>query len=306
MPLRLIPSGGVSALDVPTFALITEVQKIRGETDVEFANIVYVGCLAYLVFVDFSPTTEVLKSFIEPFLATFCIEGLDLNCLKRKWRWDTSVKHLTPAITFYGSLLQPPMLVRDRLVILRRVLDIKLAQPTTDKELLEYKEDKLVTVKDYLSLVTDGINEEYVIGGENVNSYCENAGFNAFMDQFVASKKVTSTKRKSRSEEQEVDSDSSDKDDVVGDGKKPNDLRGESMASILASTVGGANDETKGEKKLRKDAKRAAKELLKAQQEKDDEAEKEMEREEEKKMKKAEKKDKKKKKEEDDGDDDNE
>lgn len=312
MPLKLKAAVGdaIPPQDayqgIPSFILITQVPEIRKAIDVELANILFVGAVAYWTFVDFSSSTVELKSFIRSFLSTFDTEGIDLNSSSKQNRWDTTFENLLPAITAYESILLPSKLVGDRLKILKRVIDIKLALPKQSKELAEYKTDKLVTVGDYLMLVTDGINEEYVIGGENENSYCQNAGFNAFMDRFVASKKVISTKRKSKSVEQEVDSESSDKDDVEGDGEKPNDLRGESMASILASTVGAANNETKEEKKIRKDAKRAAKELAKAQKEEEDEAEKEKEREKEKKQKKADKKEKKKKKENNDGDDDNE
>ena len=264
MPLKVkaVVEGAIPPQDaylgIPSFTLITKVPEIRKDIDVELANILFVGALAYWTFVDFSSSTIELKRFIRLFLLTLDTEGIDLNSTSKQNRWDTTFENLLPAIEAYKSIVLPSKLVGDRLKILKRVGDIKLLLPKQSKVLLEYKEDKLVTVGDYLRLVTNGINLNYVIGGENENSYCENEDFNDFIDRFVASKKVTSTKRKSMSEEQQVDSESSDEDDVEGDGEKPNDLRGKSMASLLASTTesNDLNDEKEKKKKKKKKKKK--------------------------------------------------
>ena len=262
MPLKLksVVGDAIHPQDayqgMPSFTLITQVPEIRKEIDVELANILFVGALAYWTFVDFSSSLIDLKSFIKPFLCTFDTRGIDLNSISNQNRWSTTYDNLFPAITAYESMLQPSMVVGERLKILKRVLEIKLALPKKSVELAEYKRDNLVTVGDYFRLVTDGINEEYVIGGENVKSYCRNADFNAFLDSFVARKKVKvarQTKRKSKYREQVVDSELSDQDDVGGDGSNPDDLRGKSVASLLES----GDDET--EETIRKKKKREKK-----------------------------------------------
>jgi hypothetical protein len=208
------------------YKLIAKVPEVRrprreveegdksGVIDIELANLLFVGCLAYLTFIDFCPTISTMKTFIELFLATFVSEDINITGTSRLGRFELTFGHLERAIEAFGTIENPPKLVRKRIAILSRLGNIKLFQP----------KDGIDTVADYLKYVTTEINEDYVIGGKSNGRYCKNDNFNALMEHYVENhvsniakqgtapsniaKKGTTNKR--QLEEEEDSNDSSD------------------------------------------------------------------------------------------------